>query len=99
MRTYVQVKDVNPPDAFQPRTAIIITDKNGGEIELFFESSDQMACAASTLADASMEADMAFRDLMRDHFAQVRDIHAADHDEAIDDARYFATYEDCGEVA
>lgn len=93
VRTYVTVKDVNPPDAFQPKHAIVVVDESGAEIELLFKSSDQMANAASTLADCSMEADLRFRDLMREHFEQARDIQTADEDRAyeasVDDARYF----------
>lgn len=73
MRIYCKVKDVLPPDKFQPRTAITVVDKDGGEFELLFDSSDQIANAASTLADVSMEADLPFRDLMREHFERARD--------------------------
>ena len=56
MRIYLQVKDVNPPDGFQPRTTINVADDNGGTVELTFNTYEQMYDMARVLQDTADEA-------------------------------------------
>lgn len=105
MRLYLRLKDVLPPDGFQPGTELTFVDDDGGEVLVKFRTYDAMYDAARVLTDTADEA-------MRAHFQKraTRWGHLAEeitadernarededrvYDAMVDDARYFAGIND-----
>lgn len=69
MRTYLRVRDVTPPDAFQPPSELTFVDLDGSEVNVNFLTPEAMENTARVLQDAAWE----FRQAMTRHFEQARD--------------------------
>lgn len=77
MRLYLRVKDVIPPDGFQPNTEFTFVDIDGGEVAVNFLSANKLRDIARTLMDQADDLlrsnDQQWRDSMREHVETNRD--------------------------